>query len=85
MSVSRRGFLKFVLGSAVAVGLPWKRFEWKEPTYAEIMRETLRRRQAEVARSIMKNNLVYARFVEGHLLDAVQRAGIALPDAGYRR
>lgn len=85
MSVSRRGFLKFVLGSAVAVGLPWKRFEWREPTFTEIVTETLRRRQAEVARSNIRSNRLYARLVEGHLLDAVQRAGIALPDAGYRR
>lgn len=55
---ARREFLKFVLGSAVAVGLPWKRFEWR----------TLRRRHREVAASVLRSNVLLARLVEDRSL-----------------
>lgn len=65
---ARREFLKFVLGSAVAVGLPWKRFEWREPTFSEIVAETLRRRHREVAASVLRSNVLLARLVEDRSL-----------------
>jgi hypothetical protein len=63
---ARREFLKFVLGSAVVVGLPWKRFEWREPTFAEIVRETLRRNPDRLLESLRKSNLLFARLAEKH-------------------
>ena len=81
---ARRAFLKFVLGSAVVVGLPWKRFEWREPTYSEIVRETLRRRPKELAEAISRTNQFYARYVASHSIDAVSRVGFVLPDVEWR-
>ena len=63
---ARREFLKFVLGSAVVVGLPWKRFEWREPTYDEIVRETLRRNPDRLLESLRKSNPLFARLAEKH-------------------
>jgi hypothetical protein len=76
--IARRGFLKFVLGSAVVVGLPWKRFEWREPTFSEIVAETLRLRQKEVAESLMRSNVLFARLAERRSFDAGQRGSTVL-------
>ena len=81
---ARRAFLKFVLGTAVVVGLPWKRFEWREPTYSEIVRETLRLRHREVAESIRRSNVFLARVAGRSSSGGEAQGGFVLPDAGWR-
>ena len=81
---ARREFLKFVLGSAVVVGLPWRRFEWREPTYSEIVRNTLRLRDREVAELVSRTNVLLARLAERSSAGGAERGGFVLPDAGWR-